>query len=480
MKTLTRYIVKNFLISVALCFVVFMSLRIVADLSVNMDEFTKKRQDEETKTLATIAREVGSYYGYRSLVYIRELGPVMIVVAAGFTLARMNHTNELTAMLASGVSLHRVLLPVVLSAVGLNILIALDSEFLIPPAKDQLIRRRDETGGRASVEVPLVSDAMNSSWYSADLRPRTGVAIEPTLIFRDERYAAIGFLAGRQANHDAPRGGWVFTPSAVAGARGVLEHPRIHPIIGGRQETATSTEFARTALSPAKIVRSIQTSAEYAEMPVDWEKVRLIRNLRLADPSRDMVLRAQRVVFPVPGDPSRIVLEDVRMEFFPHRGSPRVVLLAEAARWGPYDEKSPADLGWKLTHGEFVYRSEMTPTDLALRQKSDWLAYMSWRELARLARLPNAVDPGRALLARHARVADFVNGLILLLMAAPFVLSRERNLKTSAGLALLTLVGAMVFIYLCRYVGLPPVLGAWLPVLVFGPVVVLMLDGIKT
>ena len=37
-------------------------------------------------------------------------------MAAAFTLARMNHTNELTAMLASGVSLTRVIVPMVISA----------------------------------------------------------------------------------------------------------------------------------------------------------------------------------------------------------------------------------------------------------------------------------------------------------------------------------------------------------------------------
>ena len=46
-KTLDRYVLRSFLISALLCFVTLMSLRVVADLFVNMDEFTKKRSDEQ-------------------------------------------------------------------------------------------------------------------------------------------------------------------------------------------------------------------------------------------------------------------------------------------------------------------------------------------------------------------------------------------------------------------------------------------------
>ena len=43
MRTLDRYIVKNFLLSALLCFVTLMALRIVSDLFLNMDEFTKRK-----------------------------------------------------------------------------------------------------------------------------------------------------------------------------------------------------------------------------------------------------------------------------------------------------------------------------------------------------------------------------------------------------------------------------------------------------
>ena len=68
----------------------------------------------------------------------------------------------------------------------------------------------------------------------------------------------------------------------------------------------------------------------------------------------------------------------------------------------------------------------------------------------------------------------------MLLVAVPFILSRERNIKASALMTVLMVVIVYIFIYGCRYVGLSPVVAAWLPILVFGPVSAVMLDAVKT
>lgn len=41
MRTLDRYIVRNFLTSALLWFLILMALRIVTDLFINMDEYVK-------------------------------------------------------------------------------------------------------------------------------------------------------------------------------------------------------------------------------------------------------------------------------------------------------------------------------------------------------------------------------------------------------------------------------------------------------
>jgi lipopolysaccharide export LptBFGC system permease protein LptF len=65
----------------------------------------------------------------------------------------------------------------------------------------------------------------------------------------------------------------------------------------------------------------------------------------------------------------------------------------------------------------------------------------------------------------------------------PFILSRERNIKASASMTVGMSLGVYVAALLSRQLGaagLDPVLAAWLPVLIFGPVAVWMLDAVKT
>ena len=191
-KTLDKYVVRSFLYSLLLWFVVFMSLRIVADLFVNLDEFAEVAEKQGVGTWYLVG-QIGSYYFYNSLTYFTEMGGIIILVAAAFSLARMNHTNELTAMLASGVSLYRVVWPIILSAMLMGGLIIIDQEFCIPQVKYKLLREEDEVGGaKKGRPVKLLCDGYNSVWYSNMFDPQEQKLHSPLVVLRDDnfRYAA--------------------------------------------------------------------------------------------------------------------------------------------------------------------------------------------------------------------------------------------------------------------------------------------------
>ncbi len=145
MKTLDRYIVRNFLSAAILWFLILMSLRGVIDMFVNMDEFAKAASMRK-ETFLQLIGDIVNYYGYQSIAYVTELGGVIIVSAATFSLARMNHTNELTAMLASGVSLRRVVAPIVACSMAMGALLsgyfALTTGILVRKSM-QMLRRAE-------------------------------------------------------------------------------------------------------------------------------------------------------------------------------------------------------------------------------------------------------------------------------------------------------------------------------------------------
>ena len=49
-----------------------------------------------------------------------------------------------------------------------------------------------------------------------------------------------------------------------------------------------------------------------------------------------------------------------------------------------------------------------------------------------------------------------INNVIMLMLGLPFILSRQRNIKASALLCVLIVAAFFGFIYVCRYIDLPP------------------------
>jgi hypothetical protein len=197
------------------------------------------------------------------------------------------------------------------------------------------------------------------------------------------------------------------------------------------------------------------------------------------DASNWMRIRAESLELEpaVPGEPRRGVLRKPRFTFRAEDGAVLCTILADSASWRGGDL---AGARWELNDGVLFIPSDLNPEDLKLRQHSRWLDYMSTGQLTAYLKLDRVSDRGSAELIRQARVADPVNNLVMLLLGLPFILSRERNIKASAGLCLLMVGAYYAFIYICRYMNLPPAWAAWLPILLFGPVAAVMFDSVKT
>jgi lipopolysaccharide export LptBFGC system permease protein LptF len=471
MKILDRYIVRNFLCSAAMWFVVLMAMRIVADLFINLDEFV-----EQKETFSAIA----SYYGYQSFAYFSQLGGVIIVAAATFTLAMMNHTNELSAMLASGVSLHRVVWPMILCAMLLGGLIVLDQELVIPRFADKLARSRDDVAGGRAFRVALIADGRGSVWYSESFNPSENKMTAPVLALRDSRQRQVAGVFGAEAHPAEVRGrvGWVIKEAVLSPAGGegsIWPHTpdtrSVHSVVGPRK------------LLEQGLISEAATSRAAADRPVV-----AIRPVGVDDPVYGMRVEADRFALdePLAGDvqpdqlpPDEQLGGELQNPAFTFRSRENQVLcifIASSARWrggegGGY---------WELKDGVGFCPSDLTRDDLVLRRSSRWMDYLSSRQLTELMQLKRTPDPDAARLVKHVRLTDPINNLILLLLGLPFILSRERDIKASASLCLLIVGTFYAFIYLCRYVGLPSAWAAWLPILLFGPVAVVMLDAVKT
>ena len=187
MKILDRYVAKNFLIGYAIAFCVLIGLQIIINLFVNLDEFT---EHADLGTLAVV-RNILSFYALHTTLYFRDFAGMITVVAAAFSLGRMVHSNELVAVMASGVSLKRVIVPIVLLALLLTGLLVIDQEFLIPPLGDKLVRGQDAIPGEESYDVWFIGDNNGSLICSRRFDVKTSTLHNPTIIIRSKKAESV-------------------------------------------------------------------------------------------------------------------------------------------------------------------------------------------------------------------------------------------------------------------------------------------------
>ncbi|HEY1628379.1 MAG TPA: LptF/LptG family permease, partial [Tepidisphaeraceae bacterium] len=127
----------------------------------------------------------------------------------------MSRFNELSAILAAGVQLHRVAMPVILAAVVLQVLLVVDQELLIPNMVPKLTRSHSDlykqTGGK-SYEIQAMQDDRNGLLFAGRFTPASSDtpasmhAID--IIEGDNQLQAVAHITADDATWDAENHQW--------------------------------------------------------------------------------------------------------------------------------------------------------------------------------------------------------------------------------------------------------------------------------
>ena len=355
-RILDRYVAKEFLLGYLVAVFVVLSLRVVLDLFIELDEFVEDAPNRTSSSFFNVIGYIVAYYTPKLFEYFRDFSGVMIILAAAFSLVRMSRQNELTAVLASGISLKRLLAPIILLAMLLNLLMVFDQEVILPRLADKLVREHDEIAGVDPMKVSLLSDRDNA------------------------------LLSGK------------FNP-----------------------DTKTLTQLF-------------------------------------------IILRTD--------------------------GQGSGLITADKAIWNPQLKH------WQLTNGMYfsdegsreprmVWESDLSPDYLWLQKNSNFKSLMSSAQLTDLVRSQRkGAEQRQAISEKHFRFTDPIINMVMLLLGLPLLVTRERfSSKAAFFLAIVGPASCFIVTFVCKLIGseLPePLLAAWLPLIVFLPLSVITLDGIKT
>lgn len=219
MKILDRYVAKNFLYGYFITLFVMIGMFLCIDLFLNLDEFAELMTDhpELELTVKDVVMNVISFYSVRTALWYKEMAGMIIVIAAVFSLTRMTRNNELIAVMASGMSLKRILVPILMLSLVLTGLMIVDQEFVVPKYAYELTRDHDELSLEGAYSIWFLGDEKGSLFCSQLYDEKNRTLARPFIILREpiegkeNMYRVVGKIRADSAVYDADRGGWALT-----------------------------------------------------------------------------------------------------------------------------------------------------------------------------------------------------------------------------------------------------------------------------
>jgi lipopolysaccharide export system permease protein len=160
MRIIDRYVLRQFVKTFAICWTSMTGLFVIVDAFSNLDEFIQQAKQTEQPLMLVI----GEYYAYRSLAFFDGVSAILAMISAMFTLTWLQRHNELTALMAAGISRVRASKAVMAAAVVVTLMAVVLREMILPmfrerltsDAKSMASSERQEMKARADMETDVV------------------------------------------------------------------------------------------------------------------------------------------------------------------------------------------------------------------------------------------------------------------------------------------------------------------------------------
>ncbi len=292
MKILDKYVARNFLTGYVISFCVLMGLRIMIDLFVNVDEFTENADMSMMQVLVSIV----VYYGRNSLLYFRDFAGMITVVAAVFSLGKMTKHNELTAIMASGVSLKRVIAPILLLSLCFTGLHIIDEEFLIPPVADKLVRSHDAATKELFYDMWFISDSHGSLFSSPQYNATEQIMISPTIITRRQKekgsllWDVTGIIRADSAHYDSTAKEWVLQNGTLLTITHNPDDKSHQPVKSCPSDLTPKDIPVRRQSAHMDLLSSYDLMRLAKQNPKDTARLYAQKNFRLTDPLINFIM----------------------------------------------------------------------------------------------------------------------------------------------------------------------------------------------
>ncbi len=147
LKVYDRYVLLLFAKVLVICFVSLTGLYIVIDAFGNLDEFIAYGEEQGLLTV------LGEYYGARVLSFFDRISGLLSLIAVIFVVTWLQRSNEMTAIMAGGISQTRVIKPLIGAVIAISLLAAVNREVGLPQVREKLVRNAQDWSGATAKKI---------------------------------------------------------------------------------------------------------------------------------------------------------------------------------------------------------------------------------------------------------------------------------------------------------------------------------------
>jgi lipopolysaccharide export system permease protein len=158
-----RYLLRQFVQVLIICLMSLIGLYIVIDAFSHLDHFI-----DYAGKHGNLIKIMGTYYAYRAVAFFDRMSGVLTLIAVMFTVTWIQRHQEMTALLAAGISRTRVLRPVLMAAICVSLAAAANREIVMPKIREHLANDSKNIGGDQAATMQPRLDSETGIFISGD------------------------------------------------------------------------------------------------------------------------------------------------------------------------------------------------------------------------------------------------------------------------------------------------------------------------
>jgi len=271
MTILDRYVLKKFAIPFLYCFFGFIAIWFVFDLSDNLPDFI------EGKVGFSVLM---TYYRSQIPELIVMTLPIVELLALLYALTAMSRSNEIISMLGAGLSLTRVLVPLIavgLLLTGVTAYFNFESSPHAAATKKQMLKeikrgKKQEPG----LNAHLFRNRENlRTWFVQRLWLVAHLMTDVEIIQQNPESDITQIWYARRVEYDAPTKTWILTDARMAlfNKAGDITHSENAPVMRIPGWSETPWRIASSVMNPDYL--SVIELEDYLAHNADFPKKRL-------------------------------------------------------------------------------------------------------------------------------------------------------------------------------------------------------------